>query len=38
MAHYLEHEQLSKELEENELLQKAGLTVKVAYDGLRIPF
>ncbi|ORX79151.1 hypothetical protein BCR32DRAFT_234467 [Anaeromyces robustus] len=38
MAHYLEHEQLSKELEENQKLKEAGLTVKVAYDGLRIPF
>jgi len=38
MSHYLEHEQLTKELEENEKLKEAGITVKVAYDGLRIPF
>ncbi|ORX54235.1 hypothetical protein BCR36DRAFT_348290 [Piromyces finnis] len=38
MAHYLEHEQLSKELAENTKLKDAGITVKVAYDGLRIPF
>jgi len=37
MAHYLEHEKLSQELEENQKLKEAGLIVKVAYDGLRIP-